>query len=69
MTIDAIFHDASSGMTVISLITFLAILVWTFLLKRERDFDTQATLPFADDDADRAAEAAFLKAAEERRHG
>lgn len=55
MSITNIFDDASSAMTVISLITFLGILWWTFGIKRSADFDTAAHLPFADDIGDAAA--------------
>ncbi|MFC3108751.1 cbb3-type cytochrome oxidase subunit 3 [Undibacterium arcticum] len=50
MAIENIFTDASSAMTVISLITFIGILWWAFGVKRSRDFDAAAHLPFADDD-------------------
>jgi cytochrome c oxidase cbb3-type subunit 4 len=49
MAILNIFADASSAMTVISLITFLGILWWTFGVKRSADFDAAARLPFADE--------------------
>lgn len=49
MAIETIFNDASIVMTVISLITFVGILWWTFAFKRSRDFDAAAYLPFADD--------------------
>ena len=49
MAIETIFNDASIVMTVISLITFVGILWWTFAYKRSRDFDVAAYLPFADD--------------------
>ncbi len=50
MTIDSLFKDASSVMTLVSLITFLGILWWTFISRRSADFDAAAQLPFADDD-------------------
>ena len=49
MAILNIFADASSAMTVVSLITFLGILWWTFGVKRSADFDVAARLPFADE--------------------
>jgi cytochrome c oxidase cbb3-type subunit 4 len=49
MTIENIFNDASIVMTVVSLVTFIGILWWTFGYKRSRDFDVIANLPFADD--------------------
>lgn len=41
--------DASSVMTVISFVTFLGIVGWTYVLRKGRDFDTAAHLPFADE--------------------
>ena len=52
MALEQIFDSASSVMTVISFTTFLGILLWTFVLRRGRDFDNQAALPFADAEAD-----------------
>lgn len=49
MAIVNMFTDASSVMTVISLITFVGILWWTFGVKRSVDFDEIAHIPFADD--------------------
>lgn len=49
MAIETIFNDASIVMTVVSLVTFVGILWWTFAYKNSRDFDTVAYLPFADD--------------------
>lgn len=53
MAIEHVFDSASSVMTVISFVTFVGILLWTFALKRRADFDAAAALPFADADADR----------------
>ena len=50
MAIEHIFDSASSVMTVVSFATFLGILLWTFVLRHSTDFDTQAALPFADED-------------------
>ena len=49
-----IFDSASSIMTVISFATFIGILLWTFALRSDADFTTQAALPFLDDAADEA---------------
>jgi cytochrome c oxidase cbb3-type subunit 4 len=46
---DRIFDSASSIMTLISFITFLGILLWTFVLRSNDDFARQAALPFADE--------------------
>ena len=50
MAIEHIFDSASSVMTVVSFVTFLGIVVWTFLVKRREDFATAAALPFADEE-------------------
>ncbi len=49
MAIQQIFDSASSVMTVISFTTFLAIVGWTYVLRKRSDFDTAAQLPFADE--------------------
>ena len=51
MNIAALFDHASSAMTVISFLTFVGILWWTFIRHKDRDFAAAAQLPFADDDA------------------
>ena len=52
MAIEHIFDDASRVMTIVSFATFLGILAWTYLLRKERDFASSAALPFADDDVE-----------------
>ncbi|MDO9420917.1 MAG: CcoQ/FixQ family Cbb3-type cytochrome c oxidase assembly chaperone [Herminiimonas sp.] len=42
--------DASSIMTVVSFLTFVGILVWTYVIHRGSDFDTAARTPFADEE-------------------
>jgi cytochrome c oxidase cbb3-type subunit 4 len=49
---EQLFDSASSIMTVISFATFCAILLWTFALRSNADFATQAALPFADEPQD-----------------
>jgi cytochrome c oxidase cbb3-type subunit 4 len=49
MGIQQIFDSASSVMTIISFTTFCGILLWTYVLKKQSDFDEAARLPFADD--------------------
>jgi cytochrome c oxidase cbb3-type subunit 4 len=51
MNIAALFDQVSSAMTVISFLTFVGILWWTFIRHKDRDFAAAAQLPFADDDA------------------
>jgi cytochrome c oxidase cbb3-type subunit 4 len=41
--------DARSIMTLVSLLTFLGIIYWTFVAHRRQDFDEAAMLPFADE--------------------
>ena len=42
--------DARSIMTLVSLLTFLGIIYWTFVAHRKQDFDEAAMLPFADEE-------------------
>ncbi len=56
MVMEKMFDNASSVMTVISFLTFLGIVAWTYVLRRHSDFDTAAQLPFADDAAEAAGE-------------
>jgi cytochrome c oxidase cbb3-type subunit 4 len=51
MNIQTLFDQASSAMTVVSFLTFLGILWWTFIRHKDQDFHAAAQLPFADDDA------------------
>jgi cytochrome c oxidase cbb3-type subunit 4 len=41
--------DVRSIMTLVSLLTFLGIIYWTFVVHRKQDFDEAAMLPFADE--------------------
>jgi cytochrome c oxidase cbb3-type subunit IV len=61
MNIHTLFDQASSAMTVVSFVTFLGILWWTFIRHRSHDFDDAAQLPFAD-------EAAMDEGQKEQRH-
>ena len=56
MTIQTLFDQASSAMTVVSFFTFLGILWWTFIHHRDQDFHAAAQLPFADEDASEQAQ-------------
>ncbi len=49
----AILDSASSVMTVVSFTTFIGIVAWTYVLRKRRDFDAAARLPFADEESDR----------------
>ncbi|HLL11663.1 MAG TPA: cbb3-type cytochrome c oxidase subunit 3 [Rubrivivax sp.] len=52
MNIDTLFDKASSIMTLVSFITFIGIVWWSYITHRPGDFDQQANLPFADDHAE-----------------
>jgi cytochrome c oxidase cbb3-type subunit 4 len=52
MAIEHIFDNASSVMTIVSFTTFMGILTWTYVLRKERDFAATAAIPFADDDVE-----------------
>jgi cytochrome c oxidase cbb3-type subunit IV len=49
MAIDHLFDDAGRIMTIVSFATFLGILAWTYVLRKEQDFAATAAIPFADD--------------------
>jgi cytochrome c oxidase cbb3-type subunit 4 len=44
--------DARTVMTLLSLLTFIGIMYWAFIVHHKQDFDEAAMLPFADDDQD-----------------
>lgn len=67
MAIENLFDSASSVMTVVSFMTFVGILWWTFS-RSNGDFDAAARLPFADDALDYPAEAE-MNLAKEHNHG
>jgi cytochrome c oxidase cbb3-type subunit 4 len=52
MTLEQFFDSASSAVTLVSFITFIGIVWWTFSSRRTRDFESAAMLPFADGDDD-----------------
>lgn len=68
MAIQKILFDAHSIITVISFVTFIGIVWWSYLRKRPKDFDEAALLPFADDQEQFDKVKAELDA-RERRHG
>ncbi|MGZ5199191.1 MAG: cbb3-type cytochrome oxidase subunit 3 [Telluria sp.] len=49
MAIQHIFDTASSVMTVVSFITFVAVLWWAFTPANRGSFEQAASLPFADE--------------------
>lgn len=56
MALQHIFDDASSVMTVVSFVTFLGIVAWTYVLRGSGDFERAAQLPFMDEAADKTGE-------------
>ncbi|MEO6920034.1 MAG: CcoQ/FixQ family Cbb3-type cytochrome c oxidase assembly chaperone [Collimonas sp.] len=50
MAIQHFLINVHSGITVISFITFIGIIWWSYFRKRQTDFDEAALLPFADDE-------------------
>ena len=63
MTLENLFLDARSAFTVISFLTFVGIMFWTYGLRRSSDFEAAANLPFADDMDDKTMQGA------EKQHG
>lgn len=41
--------DMRSAVTIISMLTFIGIVLWAYSARRKNDFDEAAMLPFADD--------------------
>jgi len=68
MNIAVLFDNASSAMTIVSFLTFVGIIWWTFIRHKARDFAAAAQLPFADDDADHAVAALPATLQQEQRH-
>ncbi|WP_194721301.1 cbb3-type cytochrome oxidase subunit 3 [Noviherbaspirillum malthae] len=56
MNFEQIIFDARSLITVISFLTFIGIIWWTYGAHRGADFDGAAQLPFADDNDTAASE-------------
>ncbi len=48
MGIDTILSDARSLITLLSFLTFIGIMWWTYVRHKPEDFDQAANLPFAD---------------------
>jgi cytochrome c oxidase cbb3-type subunit 4 len=49
MALEQFFNDASSVITVVSLLTFIGIMWWAYSPRRKADFAAAANLPFADE--------------------
>ncbi len=50
MDLTSFLTDVRSIVTLVSLLTFLGIVYWTFIAHRKQDFDEAAMLPFADEE-------------------
>jgi cytochrome c oxidase cbb3-type subunit IV len=62
MNITDVVSDARSIITVISMLTFIGIVLWAYSTRRKNDFDEAAMLPFNEEDD-------LNKTTQEPRHG
>ncbi|MCX7210869.1 MAG: cbb3-type cytochrome c oxidase subunit 3 [Burkholderiales bacterium] len=62
MNITDLVSDARSIITVISMLTFIGIVLWAYSVRRKNDFDEAAMLPFNEEDD-------LNKTTQEPRHG
>ena len=62
MNITDLVSDARSIITVISMLTFIGIVLWAYSMRRKNDFDEAAMLPFNEEDD-------LNKTTQEPRHG
>lgn len=62
MNITEVVSDARSIITVISILTFIGIVLWAYSVRRKNDFDEAAMLPFNEEDD-------LNKTKQEPRHG
>jgi cytochrome c oxidase cbb3-type subunit IV len=62
MNITDVVSDARSIITVISILTFIGIVLWAYSARRKNDFDEAAMLPFNEEDD-------LNKTKQEPRHG
>ena len=46
----AFLTDMRSAVTVVSMLTFIGIVIWAYSASRKADFDEAARLPFADEE-------------------
>ncbi|SDX40992.1 cytochrome c oxidase cbb3-type subunit 4 [Collimonas sp. OK242] len=68
MAIQKILIEAHSIITLISFVTFIGIVWWSYFRKQPKDFDEAALSPFADDQEQLDKVKAQLDA-RERHHG
>lgn len=52
MTIEEFVTDTRVVVTVLSFLTFIGIVLWSYSGRRAKAFDEAANLPFADDEQD-----------------
>lgn len=50
MNFIAFINDMRSAVTVVSMATFIGIVIWAYSASRKADFDEAAQLPFAEED-------------------
>jgi cytochrome c oxidase cbb3-type subunit 4 len=62
MNITEVVSDARSIITVISMLTFIGIVLWAYSARRKNDFNEAAMLPFNEEDD-------LNKTTQEPRHG
>lgn len=62
MNITDLVADTRSIITVISMLTFIGIVLWAYSARRKNDFDEAAMLPFNEEDD-------LNKTTQEPRHG
>jgi cytochrome c oxidase cbb3-type subunit 4 len=62
MNITEVVSDARNIITVISMLTFIGIVLWAYSARRKNDFDEAAMLPFNEEDD-------LNKTTQEPRHG
>ena len=61
MNLLQIVSDARSNVTLVCMVTFIAIVIWAYSSRRTQDFEEAAMLPFADEEQ--------LTEEQESRHG
>ncbi|MEY3722077.1 MAG: Cbb3-type cytochrome oxidase component FixQ [Pseudomonadota bacterium] len=61
MNLLQIVSDARSIVTLVCMVTFIAIVIWAYSSRRTQDFEEAAMLPFADEEQ--------LTEEQESRHG
>ena len=49
MALTDLVSDMRSVVTIVSMLTFIGIVLWAYSARRKNDFDEAARLPFADD--------------------